>query len=235
MVNKYLEREVGIPAQFPIKCYKPAPSDIPADAPEVIVGMDSGVNNTAFSYIEVIRDNADNIIDFKYGGTYYFYDELADFPCRLDRQLILAQKYYDLFSRKKVISLSFEALFTDSSKDNETRSGIIATQETTTIISLMAYQLKHRFSPVPAPAIKYCLTGSGKAQKSDMCLNAYAWTRDEALKENDHMADAFSAAFYVYIRMLKEALVYQGTPIPQKFAHMTWNFKSISASGQGSS
>ena len=47
--------------------------------------MDSGISNTAFSYIELIRDEITNaVIDFKYGGTYYFKDELDVFFTRLE-------------------------------------------------------------------------------------------------------------------------------------------------------
>ena len=71
--KKHIPREAGIPLKFPLKCYQPADNDIPPYSPEILVGMDSGISNTAFSYIELIRDEITNaVIDFKYGGTYYF-------------------------------------------------------------------------------------------------------------------------------------------------------------------
>ncbi len=234
---KHLPRETGFPQELPIKLYRPAVGTIPADAPEIIVGCDTGVSNCAFCELEVIRDPATNaIVDFKYNGTYYFADELSEYSCRLDKQLIIMRKYYELFSRKRVTSLTFEAIFTDSTKDADTRSGIIATMETTAYLSLISYLLQHHYDAVPAPAIKRCLTGNGKAQKSDMCFAAYSWTKDAELLSNSHRADAFACAFYDFIfKKMTESCLCQGIPIPQKFAHMDWNFKSISASGQGSS
>ena len=103
--KKHIQRKTGIPLEFPLKCYQPADNDIPPYSPEVLVGMDSGISNTAFSYIELIRDEATNaLIDFTYGGTYYFKRELDDFSCKLDRQIYLAEKYYNLFSQECIQS-----------------------------------------------------------------------------------------------------------------------------------
>lgn len=219
--KKHIQRKTGIPPEFPLKCYQPADNDIPPYSPEVLVGMDSGISNTAFSYIELIRDEATNaLIDFTYGGTYYFKRELDDFSCKLDRQIYLAEKYYNLFSHKNVSNLTFEVLSLNSAKNEETLKGIIDAQRTTTIISTLAYQLNHHFTPVPATAIKYCITGSGTAMKYDMCMNAYAWTKDEDLLYNDHMSDAFSCCFYTFVQKLKESCIQYNMPIPKKFSYV---------------
>lgn len=226
--KKHIQRKTGIPLEFPLKCYQPADNDIPPYSPEVLVGMDSGISNTAFSYIELIRDEATNaLIDFTYGGTYYFKRELDDFSCKLDRQIYLAEKYYNLFSHKNVSNLTFEVLSLNSAKNEETLKGIIDAQRTTTIISTLAYQLNHHFTPVPATAIKYCITGSGTAMKYDMCMNAYAWTKDEDLLYNDHMSDAFSCCFYTFVQKLKESCIQHNITIPKKFSYMEWNYKDI--------
>ena len=66
-LKHHIKREQGIPKDFPFKARFPAPNDIPEDAPEVFVGMDSGVGNTAFSYIELIKTPDTNaVIDFNY-------------------------------------------------------------------------------------------------------------------------------------------------------------------------
>lgn len=214
--------------EFPLKCYQPAPNDIPPYSPEILIGMDSGISNTAFSYIELIRDKTTNaLIDFKYGGTYYFKKELDDFSCKLDKQIYLAEKYYDLFSHQKVSSLTYEVLSLNSAKSEETLKGIIDAQATTTLISTIAYQLNHHFDPVPATAIKHCLTGKGTASKYDMCIEAYAWTKDERLLYNDHMADAFSCCLYAFVQKLKESCIFYDTPIPKKFSYMDWNYKNM--------
>lgn len=219
--KKHIQRKTGIPLEFPLKCYQPADNDIPPYSPEILVGMDSGISNTAFSYIELIRDEATNaLIDFTYGGTYYFKRELDDFSCKLDRQIYLAEKYYNLFSHKNVSNLTFEVLSLNSAKNEETLKGIIDAQRTTTIISTLAYQLNHHFTPVPATAIKYCITGSGTAMKYDMCMNAYAWTKDEDLLYNDHMSDAFSCCFYTFVQKLKESCIQYNMPIPKKFSYV---------------
>lgn len=218
-IKKHIPRVTGIPMEFPLKCYKPAPNDIPADAPEILVGMDSGISNTAFSCIEVIRDTATNIpIDFKYIGTYYFKDELEEFSCKLDRQIYLVEQYYNLFSHKKVSGLTFEVLSLNCTKDAVKLSGIIDAQATTTLISTIAYQLGHHYNPAPAPAIKRCLTGSGTASKEDMCREAFALTKDEELLHNDHMADAFACCFYTFMKEMKEKCDFYNIPIPQKFS-----------------
>lgn len=46
--KKHIPRQQGIPATFPIMGYYPSIGDIPEDAPEILIGMDSGVSNTAF-------------------------------------------------------------------------------------------------------------------------------------------------------------------------------------------
>lgn len=219
--KKHIPRDIGIPLEFPLKCYQPADNDIPPYSPEILVGMDSGISNTAFSYIELIRDEITNaVIDFKYGGTYYFKDELDKFSCKLDKQLYLAEQYYNLFSHQRVSSLTFEVLSLNSVKDEETLKGIIDAQATTTIISTLAYQLGHHFIPVPATAIKFCIAGNGTAVKYDMCMNAYAWTKDEELLYNDHMADAFSCCFYTFVQKLKESCIQHNIPIPKKFSYV---------------
>lgn len=225
--KKHIPRETGIPREFPLKCYQPADNDIPPYSPEILVGMDSGISNTAFSYIELIRDETTNaVIDFKYGGTYYFKDELDDFSYKIDKQIYLASRYYDLFSHRNVSDLTFEVLSLNSSK-NEDLKGIIDAQGTSTLISTLAYQLSHHFTPVPATAIKFCITGNGTAVKYDMCINAYAWTKDEELLYNDHMADAFSCCFYTFVQKLKENCIQHNIPIPKKFSYMGWNYKDI--------
>lgn len=228
-MNTYLEthipRETGIPIEFPIKCYKPAPDDIPP-YPEVLAGMDSGVSNTAFACIELIRDEKTNaIIDFRYAGAYYFKERLDKFTCQMDKQIYLAKQYYDLFSHKRVRSLTYEVLPLTSIKDEEILKGVIQAQATTNMINTVAYQLNHPFKPVPVTAIKYCITKNGKASKYDMCMEAYACTKDEELLYNDHMADAFACCFYAFIQELKKSCAYHGIPVPEKFAHMDWNFK----------
>ena len=217
----HIPRETGIPTEFFLKCYRPAIDDIPPCSPEIIVGMDSGVSNTAFSYIELIRDNNTNaVVDFKYGETYYFRKELDNYSYKLDKQIYLANQYFNLFNRKNVIKLTFEVLPLNFAKNEETLKGLIDAQATTTIISTLAYQLNHRFAPVPATAIKYCMTGKGTASKYDMCIEAFAWTKDEELLYNDHMADAFSCAFYSFIQELKESCKSHNIPIPQKFSRV---------------
>ena len=207
--------------EFPLKCYQPAPDDIPPYSPEILIGMDSGITNTAFSYIELIRDAETNVLtDFKYGNTYYFKKELDDYCCKLDKQIYLAEKYYDLFSHKKVSGLTFEVLSLNSAKNEEILKGILDAQTTTTMISTVAYQLNHRFNPVPATAIKHCLTKKGNATKYDMCIEAYAWTRDEELLYNDHMADAFACCFYTFIQKLKEDCCSYHLPIPSRFSYI---------------
>lgn len=230
-MNTYLEthmpRETGIPTDFPLKCYRPAANDIPP-CPEILVGMDSGVSNTAFSCIELIRDkNTNAITDFRYAGAYYFKEELDRFTCQMDRQIYLAKQYFDLFSHRRVHSLTYELLALTSIKNEETLKGVIQAQATTNLINTVAYQLNHPFRPVPATAIKYCLTQNGKATKNDMCIGAYTCTGDEELLHNDHMADAFACCFYAFIRVLKESCACYQLPIPQKFAHMDWNFKTM--------
>ena len=220
--KKHIIRETGIPMEFPLKCYRPAPGDIPPYSPEILVGMDSGISNTAFSYIELIRDRATNaLIDFKYGGTYYFKKELDAFSCKFDKQIYLAEQYYNLFSHQRVSSLTFEVLSLNCAKNEATLKGIIDAQTTTTIISTIAYQLNHHFNPVPATAIKHCMTGNGNASKCDMCMESYAWTKDEELLDNDHMADAFACCFYTFIKELKESCAFHNRPIPKRFSYMS--------------
>lgn len=227
-IKKHIPRDIGIPMDFPIKCYQPAPNDIPAGSPEILIGKDSGITNTAFPYIELIRDEITNaVIDFNYCGTYYFKDELDNFSCKIDKQIYLANRYYNLFSRRNVANLTFEVLPLTSAKNEDTLKGVIDAQATTNMINTLAYQLNHPFPPVPATAIKYCMTGTGKASKYDMCMNAFAWTGDEELLYNDHMADAFSCCLYTFIQKLKENCLQNNTPIPKKFSYMGWNYKDL--------
>lgn len=217
-VKKHIPRETGIPMEFPLKCYQPATNDIPPCSPEILVGMDSGITNTAFSYLELIRDEITNaLVDFRYGGTYYFKDELDGFSCKMDKQIYLAGRYFDLFGHRDVASLTFEVLSLNSARNEETLKGIIDAQTTTAIISTLAYQLNHRYNPVPAPALKHCLTGNGNAEKEEMCRCAYAWTKDEELLHNDHMADAFSCCFYSFVQLMKESCDHYNIPMPQRF------------------
>ncbi len=226
--KKHIPREKGIPMEFPLKCYQPAPDDIPPYSPEILIGMDSGISNTAFSYIELVRDEMTNaVIDFKYGNTYYFKKELDDFSYKIDKKIYLANRYYDLFSHRNVANLTFEVLSLTSAKNEDTLKGVIDAQATTDMINTLAYQLNHPFTPVPATAIKYCMVGTGKATKYDMCMNAYAWTGDEELLYNDHMADAFSCCLYTFIQKLKESCIQNNTPIPKKFSYMGWNYKDM--------
>lgn len=228
IVKKHITREKGIPKEFPLKCYQPAPDDISPYSPEILIGMDSGITNTAFSYIELIRDiETTSLIDFKYGGTYYFKEELEDFSFKLDKQIYLASKYFDLFSHKKVGSLTYEVLSLNSAKDEVTLKGIMDAQAMTNMINVLSYQLNHHFNPVPATAIKYCMTGNGNASKYDMCMGAFAWTGDEELLHNDHMADAFACCFYTFIKELKESCIIHNSLIPQKFSYIDWNYKGM--------
>lgn len=226
-VRQHIPRVTGIPTDFPLKCYVPANGDIPSNSPEILIGMDSGISNTSFSYIELIRDEANAVVDFKYRDTFYFKEELDTFSCKLDKLIYLAGRYYDLFSHKNVINLTYEVLTLNSVKNEETLSGLINAQATTDIINLTAYQLNHSFHPVPATAIKYCMTGRGNSLKYDMCMNAYAWTKDEKLLYNDHMADAFSCCFYAFVQKLKESCIHHNIPIPKKFSFIGWNYKDM--------
>lgn len=227
-VKKHIPREKGIPTEFPLKCYVPEVGDIPTGSPEILVGMDSGIGNTAFSCIELVRDEATNaLIDFKYMDTYYFKEEVDAFSCKLDKLMYLAGRYYDLFSHKNVVNLTYEVLTLNSAKNEGTLAGLINAQATTDIINLTAYQLNHSFHPVPATAIKHCMTGNGNALKYDMCMNAYAWTADEKLLYNDHMADAFSCCLYEFVQKLKESCIQHDIPIPKKFSYMGWNYKDM--------
>lgn len=224
--KKKTERESGIPSTFPFKCYSPA-KDIPADEPEILIGMDSGVSNTAFAYVELIRDyETGAVIDFKFGDAYYFLEELNKLAFQMDKQIYLAEQYFNLFSYKRVLSLTFELLPLNSTKDATTLKNLIDTQTTTDIIRTLAYILNHYYVPVPAKSIKYCFTGNGEADKKDMCETAYRMTGDERLLTNDHMADSFGMCFYSFIQKIKEDHVYRNAPIPEKYAHMDWNFKS---------
>lgn len=219
--NFYIPRETGLPAEFPPKCYRASTDDIPPCSPEIVIGMDSGITNTAFSYIELVRDNVTNaLVDFRYGDTYYFKKELDNYPYKLDRQIYLANQYFNLFSHKRVSSLTFEVLPLNAAKNEEILKGIIDAQATTTLISTLAYQLNHHFNPVPATAIKRFMTGRGNAPKYDMCIEAYAWTKDEELLYNDHKADAFACALYSFVQKLKESCISHNVPIPQKFSNV---------------
>lgn len=225
--KKKIERESGLPSIFPFKCYYPAKA-IPADEPDILVGMDSGVSNTAFAYVELIRDTETGaVIDFKFGDAYYFLDELNTFVFQMDKQLYLAEQYFNLFGQKRVLSLTYELLSLHSTKDATTLKCLIDTQGTTDIIRTLAYILNHYYIPVPAKSIKYCFTGNGEADKTAMSQTAYKMTGDERLLVNNHMADAFAMCFYAFIQKVKEDCTYRSTPIPEKYAYMDWNFKSL--------
>ena len=226
--KKHIYREKGIPDTFPLQCYFPSPDDISDDEPSIIIGMDSGVGNTAFAYIELIRDvNTKAIVDFRFADAYYFKEQLDLLSLQKDKQIFLCEQYFKLFAHKRVENLTFELLPLTSIKDESTLKGVIDAQSTTNMITLIAYQLYHSYKPVPATSIKLCLTGKGTASKDEMCEAAYSWTHDERLLSNNHMADAFGCAFYSFIQMVKEDCVYYNTPIPEKFAHMDWNFQTM--------
>ena len=226
--KEHIPRLSGIPEEFPFKCYSPTVGDIPSGSPEILVGMDSGISNLAFCSIELIRDvYTGSAIDFKFIDAYYFKSELDKYAYKMDKQLYLAEQYFNLFSHKNVNSLTFEVLSLTSIKNEETLNGVIDAQATTDLIKTVAYLLKHRYNPIPATAIKFCLTGSGKATKYDMRMAAYSWTKEEALLYNDHMADAFACAFYSFIKMMIQDCMEHHIPIPAKFSHMKWNFKNI--------
>lgn len=225
----HIKREQGIPDEFPFKVRFPAPDDIPEDAPEVYVGMDSGVGNTAFSYIELIKNPDTNaVIDFNYTKSYYYAPELAMLIFQIDKQFFLMEQYYDLFAHKRVASLTYELLPLTNIKDYETLKGVIDAQSTTNMLNALAYSLNHPYKPTPATSIKYCLTGNGKATKEEMCQAAYAITDDEELLKNNHMADAFADCFYAFIQRLKEDCAYYSSPVPEKWAtKFDWNFKTM--------
>ena len=216
----HIPREKGIPEQFPLKCYRAVPTDFQPDAPFVLVGMDSGVGNTAFSYIELVQDpHTKAVIDFIYKDTYYFADELEKYSLQMDKQFFLMNKYYELFAHEYVLSLTYELLPLTAIKDENILKGVIAAQATTNMINTVAYSLNHPFIPVPATAIKYCLTGNGNATKEDMCKAAYQLTGDERLLTNDHMADAFAMCFYSFIQRVKEDCAFYKISAPTKFTN----------------
>lgn len=222
--KKHISREIGIPLNCPLKCYQPAPGDIPPNAPEIFVGMDSGIGNTAFASLETVRDSRNAIVDFKFLGAHYFRNELDQFAYKIDRQIYLANQYFDLYSRQNVKSLTYELLPLTSIRDSSTLSNVIDAQATTDIINMVAYQLGHMYNPVPATAIKFCLTGNGRASKFDMCMASFAWTRDEDLLYNDHMTDAFAMCFYAFVQELKKSCMAHQIQIPEKFSYMGWNY-----------
>lgn len=228
--KKNIERVKGIPDSCPLQCYFPTPEDIPISSPLVMVGMDSGVSNTAFAYIELVQGKqTKGIVDFKFGDAYYFKDDLDLYSLQKDKQFFLCQQYYQLFSHKLVESLSFELLPLTTIKDYDTLKGVLDAQSTTDMISTVAFQLRHYYTPIPPTSVKYCLTGNGKATKEEMCKAAFSLTGDKRLLDNDHMADSFACCFYSFIQKVKEDCVYFGTPIPQKFASMDWNFRVMPA------
>ena len=224
--KKHIKREHGIPETFPFKAYFPAPGDISTDEPEAFVGIDTGISNTAFSYIQLIKDpNTKAVVDFHYGDSYYFAPELATLLYKIDKQFFIMEQYYKLFSHKFVTSVTYELLPLTSIKDSETLKGVIDAQTTTSLLNALAYSLNHPYKPVPATSIKKCLTNDGNASKEDMCKAAYAITGDKRLLENDHMADAFADCFYSFIQRLKEDCVYYGVPVPEKYLSLcSWNF-----------
>lgn len=220
-----IKRTPGIPTEFPFKCYFATPDDIPEAAPDIIVGMDSGISNLAFSEIEIIRDPiTKSVVDFKYVGSYYFLGELSKYKSKIQKQLHIMELYYELFSHKRVIAVGYELLPFTIIKDEKIRAGVLDAQVTTDYIKLVAYQLNHHMEAIGATKNKFVLTGNGQADKEEMCKNAFALTQDEMLLDIDHCADAFALAFCLFMDMLKQDSVDHGTPIPSKFAHMTWNF-----------
>ncbi len=226
--KKHLPRQMGIPDEFPLRCYSPTVGDIPYGSPEILVGMDSGVSNTAFCTLEIIRDTCTGAVtDFKFLDAYYFKSELDQYAYQMDKQLYLAEQYFQLFNKKNVRELTFEVLPLPSTKGQETLNGVLDAQMTTDLIKTVAYILKHHFNPVPAPAIKLCLNGSGNSSKNDMCIAGFSWTKDERLLYNDHMADAFACCFYTFMKMMVRDCITYNLPIPEKFSHMTWNFKNM--------
>lgn len=227
LYKKHVPREKGIPDQFPFKCYFPTMYSVSLDLPQIMVGIDSGVSNTAFAYINIIRDAHKAITDFEFGDSYYFLDDLDMLALQKDKQIFLCQKYYELFAHRQVLSMTFERLSLNTIRDTDTLKGVIDAQETTTLLTTTAYALNHFYKPIPATSIKYCLTGNGKADKQEMCQAAYNLTGDIQLLNNSHRADAFACCFYSFIQGMKESCVYYEIPIPSKYAHMEWNFRTM--------
>lgn len=217
--KKNIERTQTIPDAFPLQCYLPYNA---IDEPPIMVGVDSGVTNNAFASLELIQKNG-AVVDFKYNDAYYFENELAKLWSQIDKQIFLCNQYFNLFSHKKVECLTFEVIPVTSSKRLQS---VLAAQATTNIISLMAYQLHHTYKPIPPKAIKYCLTGDGNADKDTICQAAFSWTKDEKLLCNNHMADAFSCAFYSFFQKMKDDCKAHNIPVPDKYARMDWNFKN---------
>lgn len=204
VTRKHIPREKGLPDRCPFKCYSPAMDDIDHDLPQILIGVDSGVSNTAFAYLNIIRAPNKAIVDFELGDSYYFLDELNMLALQKDKQIFLCRKYYELFAHRDVLSMTFERLPLNSIQDADTLKGVIDAQETTTLLTTTAYALKHFYRPISATSIKYCLTGSGRADKQEMCQAAYALTQDRQLLDNSHRADAFACAFYSFIQAVKE-------------------------------
>lgn len=84
--------------------------DIKHGSPQIMIGVDSGVSNTAFAYLNIIRASNKAIIDFEFGDSYYFLDELNMLALQKDKQIFLCQRYYELFSHRDVLSMTFEVL-----------------------------------------------------------------------------------------------------------------------------
>ena len=121
----------------------------------------------------------------------------------------------------------YELMPLNNVKDEKVLSGLIQTQATTDYLNLICYSLAHYFTPVPATAVKLCLTGCGNASKEQMCQAAYNITKDPFFLDNDHAADSFGMAFYGFIQMMKENYEYKTQPIPEKFMQFCpWNFKN---------
>lgn len=214
----------GIPDTPLLRCYTLPPSQMEDDK-LLCVGFDSGITNAAYSYLSLIKDeNTKAIVDFNYEDSYYFKDELEDLGYKINKQFYIVNKYQELFSKRLVQSVTFELLALKDIPDEVTFKGVLDAQNTTALLMGTAYSLHHTYQPVPPTALKYCLTGNGKASKEEMKVAAYNLTGDERLLENDHMADAFADAFYGFIKLMKEDCVYYNVPIPDKFKHMTWNF-----------
>ena len=71
--KKNIERIQAIPDAFPLQCYLPYDA---IDEPPIMVGMDSGVTNNAFTSLELIQKNG-AVVDFKYNDAYYYENDLA--------------------------------------------------------------------------------------------------------------------------------------------------------------
>lgn len=227
--QSYVPVVKGIP-DFPFQYYTPT-IDIKRK-PYMLVGMDSGIGNAAFSCITISDDKFVNKIpvDFEYVDSFYFAEELAKYPTTLDRQFFIINKYWELFSQENVESLTYELLPITNISDPGTFKGVLHAQNTTALINMVCRMIGHQFYPTSPTEIKFCLTGNGSATKEEMCQKAYELTGDERLLTNNHMADALGDAFCGYIRKLKQHIADRDGKgeIPQKWLEFCpWNFKTM--------